>query len=157
MPPNVNAPETIERFYRAFQKGDHAGMVACYHAEIEFSDPIFGELKGPQVVAMWKMLLERGKDMRVTYSQVQADTQQGSGHWEATYTYSPTGRTILNKVRSSFRFKEGKIIAHHDNFNLWRWAALALGAKGLLLGWLSPVQQTIRKSARARLDEFMTH
>jgi ketosteroid isomerase-like protein len=147
--------ETIENFYRAFQKRDHAGMVACYHPEVEFSDPVFQNLKGPQAGAMWQMLLTRSKDMTMTYSQVQADTQQGLGYWEATYTYSATGRKVLNKIHSSFRFKDGKIIEHHDSFNLWRWSAMALGVKGLFLGWLPPVQNSIRKNARTRLDEFM--
>ena len=147
--------EVIEQFYKAFQKHDYAGMVACYHPDVEFSDAVFQNLKGSQARAMWQMLVGRSKDMVLTYSQVQANNQTGTAYWEANYSYSATGRKVLNKVHATFRFKEGKIIQHHDSFNLWRWAAMALGIKGLLLGWLPPVQNTIRKSAMKQLEQFM--
>ncbi len=148
--------EVIEKFYQALQKRDAEGMVACYHPDITFSDAVFQNLKGPQAGAMWRMLVEAGKDMVVTYREVQADNQQGSGYWEASYTFSTTGKKVLNKIRSNFRFKDGKIIEHRDSFDLWRWAAMALGTQGLFLGWLPPVQNRIRKTAMARLNKFMS-
>ena len=64
----------------------------------------------------------------------------------ATYLFSATGRTVENHIEAYFRFADGKIIEHHDHFDLWRWMRQALGAKGLLLGWLAPVQAVVSVS-----------
>ena len=47
-------------FYEAFQRRDHAGMIACYHPLIRFSDPVFTNLRSDEARAMWHMLCERG-------------------------------------------------------------------------------------------------
>jgi ketosteroid isomerase-like protein len=38
--------ELIARFYDAFARRDAEAMAGCYHADIEFSDPVFTELRG---------------------------------------------------------------------------------------------------------------
>ena len=47
-----------------------------------------------------------------------------------------------------------KIATHRDQFDLYKWMRQALGLKGLLLGWLPPVQAKLQKTARAGLDAF---
>ena len=47
----------IERFYEAFDRGDGEAMEACYAPAIEFSDPVFPDLKGGQAGAMWRLSL----------------------------------------------------------------------------------------------------
>ncbi len=148
--------ELIEKFYRAFQKADLVGMEACYHPDIFFSDPVFQNLKGDRARGMWRMLLGRAKDMSMTYSNIQATDQAGQGNWEATYTFSQTGRKVHNKISSNFRFKDGKIIEHRDSFDLWKWAGMALGLKGTLLGWLPAVQNSIRANAMKGLNDFLS-
>ena len=147
--------DVIEQFYRSFQRGDAAGMIACYDPAIEFSDPVFGALRGPQVGAMWQMLTGRAQDFHLTYRDIHADAQGGSAAWEATYVFSQTGRHVRNRVTSQFRFQNGKIIRQHDSFDLWKWAAMALGPTGTVLGWFPPLQARIRKNARRSLDAFM--
>ena len=73
---------TIRRFYEAFQKRDAATMAACYAPDVQFSDPVFPDLRGPQAGQMWKMLCERGKDLRLEFRDVRADATTGSAHWE---------------------------------------------------------------------------
>jgi hypothetical protein len=108
---------------------------------------------------MWRMLATRAKAMnppfRVEFRDVEADATSGRAHWEAYYTFSVTGRSIHNVIDAAFRFRDGKIVDHKDTFDLWRWAGMALGAKGKLLGWAPFVQGAIRKTARKGLDEFM--
>ncbi len=147
--------QLIEKFYRSFQKRDYKGMAECYHPEVEFSDPIFQNLKGVRATAMWQMLCERGKDLTLTFANIQADDQRGSADWVANYSFSATGRHVENKVKAAFRFKDGKIIEHHDSFDLWKWATMALGLKGRLLGWLPLVQRSIQKQGVQGLDQFM--
>ena len=59
MHPNA---QLIETFYRSFAARDAAGMAACYHPEIHFTDEVF-DLHGPDAAAMWSMLCEQGQDL----------------------------------------------------------------------------------------------
>lgn len=145
----------IERLYSAFQRRDGEAMAACYAPDARFSDPVFTDLRGEEVGAMWRMLCERGKDLELTYADVAADAEGGSASWQADYTFSTTGRKVHNEISAEFRFAGGLISEHRDRFDLWRWSRQALGPVGLLLGWSPPVQSKIRAQAREGLDEFM--
>ena len=101
--------QLIEKFYTSFQRRDAAGMVECYHPDIVFSDPVFRQLPGAQAVAMWQMLCERGKDLTLTFTNVRADDQTGSTHWEATYSFSKSGRKVHNVIDAAFEFRDGKV------------------------------------------------
>ncbi len=144
----------IRAFYSAFALRDADGMIECYHPEIQFSDPVFPNLQGEEAGKMWKMLCARGKDLELTFSDVLADDLEGAAHWQARYTFSGTGRPVLNKIDASFHFADGKIVRHQDRFDLWKWSAMALGLKGSLLGWTPLVQNAIRMQAAKGLDRF---
>lgn len=75
-------------------------------------------------------------------------------HWEARYDFTATGRKVHNIIDATFEFADGKIIRHRDHFDLHRWAGMALGLKGKLLGWAPPVQNAIRKMAVKGLDQY---
>jgi ketosteroid isomerase-like protein len=152
MHPNA---ELIERFYTSFQRRDAEGMIACYDSEVAFSDPVFTQLKGARACAMWRMLTTRAKSLEITFDRVHADDETGGAHWEARYIFSATGRPVHNVIDAAFRFRDGKIVRHDDTFDLWRWARMALGPKGVLLGWLPPVQRAIRANAAKGLDAFL--
>ena len=154
VPMHANA-DLITRFYTAFSARNADGMVACYADDIEFSDPVFPGLRGEEAKSMWRMLAGRSKDLVVTFSDVHADDRSGRAHWEATYTFSATGRKVHNIIDAKFEFRDGKIVRHTDHFDLYRWMRLAMGGKGVALGWLPPVQGALRKKARAGLVEFM--
>jgi ketosteroid isomerase-like protein len=147
--------ETIRRFYTAFQKRDAAGMVACYAPDVQFSDPVFTDLKGERAGAMWKMLCERGKDLKIEFRDVRADGAGGSAHWEAWYSFSATGRKVHNIIDAAFEFRDGKIAKHTDRFDLHRWAGLALGLPGRLLGWTPMLQNKVRAMAAKGLDDYL--
>lgn len=154
--PIINNQDLIEQFYSAFQQNDAATMIACYHPEVTFEDPAFGKLKGNEVASMWQMLLERGKgDIDIHFYDVQADEQAGRARWEAKYVFSKTGRKVHNKIAARFKFKEGKIIEHIDDFNLWRWSSMALGLPGTLLGFTPFMQNKIRNQTRGYLKKYM--
>jgi ketosteroid isomerase-like protein len=146
--------ETIRRFYSAFQKRDAAGMVACYAPDVQFSDPVFPDLKGERAIAMWRMLCERGKDLKIEFRDVHADDRAGSAHWEAWYSFSATGRQVHNIIDATFAFRDGKIVSHTDRFDLHRWAGLALGMPGKLLGWTPMLQNKVRAMAGKSLDDY---
>ncbi len=144
----------IERFYAAFARRDATAMVSCYHPEVTFSDPVFPSLDARGVAAMWAMLCKRGKDLEIAVSGIVADASAGRAHWVAKYTFSATGRKVTNRIDAAFDFRDGSIVRHVDRFSLWRWSAMALGAKGLLLGWLPPVQAAIRAQAATALAVY---
>jgi len=147
--------ELIETFYTAFAKHDGQAMADCYHPDVQFSDPVFTDLKGPRAGGMWKMLTGRAKDLEVEFSNVSADDDTGKAHWDASYTFSATGRHVDNHIDATFRFADGKIIEHRDVFDLWAWTRQALGLPGVLLGWSPIVQGKVRRTAGASLDAYM--
>jgi ketosteroid isomerase-like protein len=147
--------QLIHDFYTAFQKKDAEAMVACYHPAVTFYDPVFVNLKGAEAGAMWRMLVERGKDLQLTFRDVKADNDGGVAHWEASYTFSRTGRKVLNIIDAEFEFLDGKIIEHHDNFDFWRWSRQALGLPGLLLGWSPILKHKVRAQSREALEGFI--
>ncbi|ARA82527.1 ketosteroid isomerase [Pseudomonas amygdali pv. tabaci str. ATCC 11528] len=144
----------ITRFYEAFAQLDAEAMSACYTDDVLFSDPAFGELRGPQVGDMWRMLTSRAKNFSVVFDQVRADDRAGTAHWVATYLFSQTGRTVVNDIEARFVFRDGKICEHRDNFDMWRWSRQALGLKGLLLGWTPLVRNAVRAQALKGLQAF---
>jgi ketosteroid isomerase-like protein len=146
--------ELLHRFYQAFQRRDSSAMANCYHPEATFEDAAF-RLRGAEIGAMWHMLCATGKDLRLTYNDIQADEQQGRATWDAHYTFSRTGRPVHNHIRARFTFKDGLILTHHDQFSFWRWSRQALGPVGWLLGWTPWLQRKVQATARQGLNTFM--
>jgi ketosteroid isomerase-like protein len=147
--------ERIAEFYDCFTRRDGAGMAACYHPDIRFSDPVFPDIAGPRAGAMWRMLCARGKDLRIESSDIRASERSGSAHWEAWYTFAATGRPVHNVIDATFSFDDGLIVRHVDRFSFWRWSSQALGATGALLGWTPLVRGKVRAQAAAALDKFL--
>ncbi len=146
--------QLVESFYAAFQRRDSTAMGACYAPTASFRDPVF-ILAGWRVRAMWRLLCERGVDLRIEVRNIQADDTRGSAHWEAWYTFRGTGRRVHNVIEASFVFSGGRIVEHRDRFDLHRWASQALGLKGRLFGWAPPVQRAIRSQAARALEDFI--
>lgn len=148
--------ELIERFYSAFDRGDGDAMAACYAPDAEFSDPVFPDLRGARVGAMWRMLTSTpGSELRVELLEREAEAERGSARWRARYVFSQTGRPVVNEVEARFRFRDGSIVEHRDRFDFHRWARQALGPSGLLLGWTPILRGAVRRRAAARLDEYV--
>jgi ketosteroid isomerase-like protein len=144
----------IGTFYKALGRRDPGTMIACYAPTIVFRDPVF-QLQGERVGAMWHMLCERGRDLRVTAAGIAADDREGVAEWEAWYTFSATGRPVHNRISARFRFEDGKIVRHDDRFSLHGWAAQALGLQGRLLGWSPMMHSAIRRKAARGLEAYL--
>jgi len=150
--------ELIQRFYTAFDRKDGDAMAACYAPDARFSDPVFGELRGAEPGAMWRMLTAQARDLSVELVEHATDPAAGTGdaRWIARYTFTQTGRPVTNDVRARFRFAGGLIAEHDDAFSFHAWARQALGAPGLLLGWTPMLRASVRRRARGSLERFMT-
>src|SRR5262249_687516 len=97
---------------------------------------------------------ERAKDLRIEASAIVADDTKGRAHWDAHYTFS-TGRKVLNRIDAEMTFANGKIVAHTDHFDLWKWSRMAIGPAGMLLGWTPFMQKKIRGQAMSGLEAWL--
>lgn len=152
----MNANEkTLIKFYTAFANGDAATMCECYHPDIQFRDPAFGLLKGNDVCDMWKMLIKKTKgELKIEFSEVKATEYIGSLIWIATYNFSKTNRKVVNVIKAQFQFKDGLIIKHTDDFDIWKWSKQAFGIKGYLFGWTGFFQTKINEHALLSLKKY---
>lgn len=147
--------KTLQKFYDAFSAGDASTMCSCYHPAVKFRDPVFGLLQGEKVCLMWKMLIERSKgNIKIEFTNLQADEYLGSGNWIASYNFSKTNRKVINTISSQFHFKEGLIIKHTDDFDIWKWSKQAFGWTGVLFGWTGFMQKKIHEKAIASLNSY---
>jgi ketosteroid isomerase-like protein len=147
--------EVLEHFYHSFKYKDVNGMIACYHEDVEFSDPAFGTLKGKEVSSMWHMLLERNSSLKMDYNNISADADTGKAYWKAEYLFSKTKRPVVNNVTSIFEFKDGKIFRHTDTFDLKIWAKQALGFQGSILSFFGLLSTSIQKKSKELLHSYM--
>lgn len=147
--------ELIERFYSAFQKLDAETMASCYHENVLFHDPVFKTLSGKDAPDMWRMLVQRGgATLKINYDDIYADEKTGTAKWEATYLFSKTKRQVTNKIKATFTFQDGKIIQHQDQFSFWKWAGMALGVPGYLLGWSTFLKNKVSNESLKALKKF---
>ena len=147
--------QLIKKFYDCFAEKDWRGMAACYDEDIFFYDPVFLNLEGAQVRAMWEMLLRNAKDLTLSVSHIVAEDEYGTCLWEASYTFTATGRHVVNKGKAHMKMVGGKITEHSDQFSFWNWSRQALGVKGLLLGGTTFLQNRVRGQAWKNLERFM--
>ncbi|MEO7935036.1 MAG: nuclear transport factor 2 family protein [Dokdonella sp.] len=147
---------TLKTFYAAFAARDGKAMSSCYHRDAQFRDEVF-DLRGAEVGAMWRMLCERGKDLRIEATNLMAEGESGSADWQAWYAFSATGRSVHNRVHSRFQFRDGLIIEQVDSFSFATWSRQALGPIGVLLGWSSLLKRKVRANARIALTAYMAN
>ena len=148
--------QVITKFYSAFQKLDYKTMQSCYSDDIIFSDPVFGVLKGDEAKAMWEMLCKSAKDFSLTFGEIELlDEEYATCRWTASYTFSKTGKRVINRIKAYMKLENGVIIEHSDAFRLSTWIGQALGWKGLLFGWTGFMKRAVQKKARKGLERFM--
>jgi ketosteroid isomerase-like protein len=143
--------QTVESLYAAFNRRDGEAMAALYAPDGHFRDPVFGDLTGAEAGAMWRMLTRTARDLKVELAEHDAQ----SAHWIAHYTFSATGRPVVNDVRARIVVTDGLITDHVDEFSFWKWSRQALGTKGLLLGWTPFLRRKVGGTAKAGLDKFI--
>jgi len=144
----------IRAFYDALARRDAEAMARCYHPEVFFTDPVFPRLHGAEAGDMWRMLLARATDLQATLDEASADESEGRARWTARYTFTRTGRPVVNRGEAMFAFRDGLIVRHYDRFSFWRWASQALGPVGKALGWTPLIHWKVRKDAAAALAKF---
>ncbi len=137
----------VNQFYEAFARRDAVGMAACYHPSATFEDPAFGPLDRAAACAMWAMLLARSADLTITHRVLTASDSVATAHWEARYTFTRTGRPVVNRIQATFCLENDLIRTHKDQFSFWGWSRQAFGIPGLFLGWTPWFQHKVRAEA----------
>ena len=150
-----NNEELIQTFYDAFARLDYETMQNSYSENPVFNDPVFGILQGDEVKAMWEMLCKNAKGLTINVEKIMVDGEYGTCNWIAKYTFSKTGRGVVNKVKAHMKIENGKITEHTDEFDIYKWSRQALGLPGILLGWSGYLKNKIRYDARKKLKQFM--
>ncbi len=131
-------------------------MQDCYSDNVIFNDPVFGLLNADDAKAMWEMLCKNAKDFSLIYSDIQLlDEEYATCKWTATYTFSKTGRKVINNIKAHMRIQNGKITEHSDAFRLSTWISQALGWKGVMFGWTGFMKRAVQKNARKNLERFV--
>ncbi len=151
----MDAKQVVVEFYEAFARRDGAAMAACYAPDARFSDPVFPDLQGAKPGAMWRMLTERGGDLKVVHEVRSVEGDTVKVRWDAWYTFSATGRKVHNVIDATISVRDGKIIRHEDHFDFWRWSRQALGPTGWLLGWSPFLRSKVQGNAGHQLEKFL--
>ena len=146
----------IERFYGAFDRATGRRWRPATRPT-RILDPVFTDLSGTEAGDMWRMLTGGATDLKVELHEHDADEERARRTGSRHYTFAQTGRPVVNDIQASFRFRDGRIAEHHDEFDFYRWARQALGARGLLLGWTPIVRNAVRRRAAAGLEEFVAN
>ncbi len=151
-------------------------MAACYAPDARFSDPVF-DLAGGEVGAMWSMLCERGRDLRVEWRDVRADDASGAAHWEAALyvlRHRPSGAQHHRRRHSPSARAASRATWTPSTCGAgaaWRSAPRARCSDGRRscatrssarrdAGWMRGSRVTRQRRARAdevRTDEVQTH
>jgi ketosteroid isomerase-like protein len=151
MHPNLRLIETL---YSALRDGDANAAARCYAVDAHFQDIAF-RLDGRESIRqMWRLVSNR--NVEVTFDSLAADDHQGKGHWVARYTFSETGKRVVNNIHSQFAFRDGLIVDHRDECSALAWANQAFNLpKSLLVGLIGPLR---RFGAWRKLKTFIqTH
>jgi len=150
----VNKNRAFE-FYSAFQAKDAKKLSSFYSENIVFEDPAFGVLKGSDVLSMWKMLFESGKDLKVQFEVLDEKGDTVTVKWIANYTFSKTKRSVENHVIAELVFQDEKIVRHKDTFDFYIWSKQAFGGVGVFLGWTKWFQKKFQTQANQTLQKFI--
>lgn len=156
----------VYSYFDAFKQLDWKTMQNCYTEEAIFLDAVMGGLYGEEIKAMWQMLLSRNKGIAITVKNMEFDGEEvinSAGiagyyckvHWDAVYTFTPTGKKVHNKIISNIRVENDKIAEQFDQFGFYRWARQAFGLTGALLGWTPFFRKKVMNKARNNLKNYI--
>jgi steroid delta-isomerase-like uncharacterized protein len=100
--------DAVEAFVRGwldcYTRGDVAGALACYTADVEFEDPIFGErVSGRDALGALFESFFRSGVTRLSFQRWTGGPAGGAVEWEWTANWGP-GRTFLGVDVSNRRF-----------------------------------------------------
>ena len=128
-PPCIPTRRLIREFYAAFARRDAEAMARCYHDEVFFSDPAFPKLRGRGGARHVADAASPAPRTSRSSSTRRAPTPRADGaRWTARYTFSRTGRKVVNRIDALFAFRDGRIVRHYDRFSVLALVVAGAGA-----------------------------
>jgi SnoaL-like domain len=151
-----NDERLVEKFFMAFKKFDANTMNACYSEDVAFYDPMFELLRGNAARSMWMMLSKSAREFSLEYDSIK-NLEDGyyTCNWCASYTFSKTGRGVVNKIKAHFKIENGLIIEHSDAWSIQKWSEQAIGFMGKFFGWAGFFRKKLKNTAKRNLMDFI--
>ena len=150
-----NSPlKVANKFYTAFKDCRGEIMSSYYHPNAKFSDPIFPNLNGGEVGSMWQMLCKNAKDLELKFSIISSNSTSAEIHWQASYTFSSTGKYVVNNIQAKMKVVDGLIVEHVDNFSFWKRSKQAFGPLGMIIGWTPFFKKKVQNTAAQSLKKY---
>jgi ketosteroid isomerase-like protein len=146
----------LQRLFTSLNQHDHAAMADCYHLHAKFTDIAFDLRSRKQIHAMWHMICRpegHAGNIAAMFNVVHADDRRGWVNLVDDYTFSSTGRKVINVIDSYFCFEDGLIVEQRDFCDPRAWAAMALAG---VSGFLASQSHFLRSfKARQMLHKFV--
>lgn len=147
--------QIINKFYKAFEKGDSKKMNSCLSHNIKFDDPALGKAKGDKVKFWWQFLCENAVDFSIDLIEVKADSEKGIAVWKNSYTFKETGKPVTLDIVSKFYFENNLIIKHIDEYDIKSFIKQAFGSTAGIFGGSFLVKKTVRAQSKILLKKYM--
>ncbi len=120
----ARSPEqTVRAFYDAFTNLRYDEVAKIYATDLRYKDPLFEHKDGASTIHMWKTLFQ-ADNLRLGYQILGVEGDVVKGRWTADYDFH--GRPVHEVSDSRFTVRDGKIVAHQDDFSVVAWAKQAL-------------------------------
>ena len=143
------AEEIVRKLYESIMQGNAAAAAECYCGDARYRDLAF-DLKGKtEIAAMWRFVCSN--EVKVEYCDIRTEGDKVKGYWVFNYLYEHTN-PVRNPTNSTFTFRDGKILVHHDHGNRFYWARQALGIPAAILVTIVPC--ILRILSRGKLNKF---
>jgi hypothetical protein len=147
--------QLIERVYAGIANHDLTAISECYHEDARFRDIAFECQGRARIHQMWHLVCHSGRPA-VSGTSFDANDRSGSGKWHAEYWIDRTdddpGRFVVNDLRSTFTFRDGLILEHHDRCNWFKWANQAFPFPKNVAAYVPAVR---KKGAEDKLAKFL--
>ncbi len=145
--------QTIARFFKAFQQKDPIAMQACLAADIAYSNPVSGLLRGKAVWDMWEVECRTLQSFSLQFRESRTtDQEYYTCEWAASFIHPATKRRVVNNCKAFMRLDNGIITEHSDAFKYYRWVRQVYGLPGLVFGWSGLMHKWVNARYRKYLE-----
>jgi SnoaL-like domain len=153
MHPNARLIATL---YSSLRDDKPDAAAACYAADAHFEDIAFWLDGRELILQMWRLVCSG--DVGVTFDSVVADDQKGRANWVASYTFTDTGRRVINPTTAQFAFRDGLIVNHVDRCEAMAWATQAYPfPRNLAAGLVGPLRYVAHKKLKQFIEDSRSH
>lgn len=127
--------KVTERLFSALRHRRAADAAACYDEDALFTSPFIGEVRGPEVEALWRAIFASTRDSTLSYTIVDIGLTTARVEGVATFSLTSSGRSVTGRFNSALSIRDTRVVWHDDTLDAWAWACMAFGPSGLMLGW----------------------